>query len=202
MSNINEDAIKDDMRRVNRDIPEDIIRRAQAGDVRAFEEVYRRYGRDVYAISLRILANTSDAQDVTQDVFVTLFRKLKDFRFKAALRTWIYRVAINAALNCRKKRARTAGRQVNLEDYPAAGAGAPEAQNQADNEARMRLAAALMDRLNPGQKACLVLRSIEGMSYREIAQTLNIGINTVRSRIRRARLTLLALRHEETEGEL
>lgn len=185
-----------------RDISDELIRKAQAGDIEAFEGIYRHYSPGVYLAALKIMHNEADAQDVTQEVFITLFHKLENFRFESALKTWVYRIAINTALNMRKKQMKLESPQVEFIEELAVGTNESEVNIQADKDYNLRIVAFLLDKLNAEQKACLVLRSIEGFSYEEIAETLNININTVRSRIRRARQTLLSLKKEVMANEL
>src|SRR5262249_51743115 len=75
-----------------------IIRRAQGGDAAAFEQLYEAHSRHVHSVCLRILKNATDAEDITQQVFLTLFRKIGTFRGESSLSTWLHRVAVNAAL--------------------------------------------------------------------------------------------------------
>ncbi len=87
-------------------ISRDIIEQAGQGDTEAFEIIYREYSGFVFTLARRVLENSQDAQEVTQDVFITLFHKLNDFRFDSSLKTWIYRISINTAINARNKRSR------------------------------------------------------------------------------------------------
>ncbi|MCA9404918.1 MAG: sigma-70 family RNA polymerase sigma factor [Candidatus Omnitrophica bacterium] len=175
------------------DLTEDIVLQAARGDVEAFENIYKHYSAFVYNVALRMLKNIENAQEVTQDVFVTLYRKLETFRFESSLKTWIYRITMNTAINYAKKVSRIQDRTVEFDAnrYPAASPSKVISQDQLQKRID-----ALLSVLNPDQKACVILRSLEGLSYEEIASTLNININTVRSRLKRAREKMLSIKEE------
>jgi len=179
------------------DIARATIEQAARGDIGAFEEIYRKTSGFVYNVAWRVTGNREDAEEIAQNVFVTVYRKLAGFRFEASLKTWLYRITVNLALNHVKKVSRARNVTVSYDDalaHPETGleAAAASVQEPADRDRVERI----LEVLNPDQRACIVLRSIEGMSYQEIAQALNININTVRSRIKRARTTLSALQRK------
>jgi len=170
--------------------------------MQAFEDVYKASSSFVYNVALRVVNNREDALEVAQEVFMTIYHKLKDFRFESSFKTWVYRITVNNAINLAKKNSRV--KTVPYEDSfgPHAGhsqlfgegAVLNEAQTRMDQEHQSQLVENLLAELNPDQRACVVLRNIQGLSYEEIAQTLNININTVRSRLKRSREKLLSLR--------
>ena len=169
----------------------DVIRRAQENDIPAFEEIYRHYAGMVYRVALRMVCRVEDAEEVTQEVFVAVHRHLKTFAGNAQLKTWIYRIAVNCSLNALKKRKRNP--EVSWDegfDPEDPRQGVREAVEKEEGEAKI---SSLLEGLNADQKMCLVLRAQEGLSYDEIARALNININTVRSRLKRAREALMAL---------
>ena len=176
------------------DIPLDILERASCGDLVAFEELYKLTSGFVYNVALRVIRNSSDAEEVTQDVFMKLYNKLKDFGFRSAFKTWVYRITVNTALNHSRKFAKEVNNRVDfdsrIELLPADSSSAEDAIRQ-DNEDRLDK---LLGALSQEHRVCLVLREIEGLSYAEIAETLNIPVNTVRSRLKRAREALLESR--------
>lgn len=184
------------------DISEEIIRQSAQGDMAAFEEVYRSFAKFVYNVAWRVVNNHADAEEVTQEVFLTVYRKLKTFRFQSAFKTWVYRITVNTAINYSKRRsqnrARTVGydEQLNLAGVPG------DVEGKIEKEHNEKIIDELLSALNPDQKTCVILRNIEGLSYQEIAETLKININTVRSRLKRARETLLSLRKEVIKNEL
>jgi len=174
------------------DISNELVTRAARGDMKAFEEIYKAASGFVYNVALRITNNSSDADDVTQEVFVKIHRSLKEFGFRSAFKTWIYRIAANTAINYYRQRARYERGKVeydpDVHDREAPDDKGKELERQ-DAEGKV---AALLDNLDPDQRACIVLREIEELDYRTIADTLGININTVRSRLKRAREKLLA----------
>src|SRR5665213_3151182 len=117
--------------------------------------------------------------EVAQEVFMIIFHKLKDFRFESSFKTWAYRITANYAINFSKKSSRS--KTVPYEDAFGEGAVVNDVQIKMDQEHQSQLVENLLAELNPDQRACVVLRDIQGLSYEEIAQSLNININTVRS---------------------
>lgn len=187
------------------DISKETITLAAVGDLAAFEEVYKHTSGFVYNVALRLLGEREDAQEISQDVFITIYKKLNTYRFESSLKTWIYRITFNLAVNRLKKRNKERQRMIPYEDA----IGLPwEEENfkrnedgifQADNE---KLIDNLLGALNPDQRACIILRNLQGLSYQEIAEALKININTVRTRLKRARERLIALRNMEAKNEV
>jgi RNA polymerase sigma-70 factor, ECF subfamily len=174
------------------DISNDLVMKAAHGDMTAFEEIYKATSGFVYNVALRITNNPDDADEVTQDVFVKVHNNLRDFGFRSAFKTWIYRIAANTALNhCKWHSRRDKGK---VEYDPAIhDIEAPDpAGAERDREDAEKKVVSLLDALDPDQRACIVLREIEGMDYKAISDTLKININTVRSRLKRAREKLIA----------
>lgn len=180
-----------------RDIDFDMLKRASGGDIEAFEDIYRTFSGFVYNVARGITRDRADAEEVTQDVFIKAYRGLKGFRFGSSFKTWIYRIAVNEALNrynrSKKEKIRRANYDDSIETQPAAHLGAEEIM-RSDNETRYAM---LLEKLDRHQRACLVLRGIEGLSYKDIAGVLRIPINTVRSRLKRARQALLEKARKE-----
>jgi RNA polymerase sigma-70 factor (ECF subfamily) len=173
------------------DISSELIMKASQGDMRAFEDIYKATSGFVYNVVLRITNNRDDADEVTQDVFVKVHKNLKDFGFRSSFKTWVYRIAANTAINHCKHRALYADRTVEY-DPAIHDAGRPSETNvNVEKEQAAHIVEALLATLDPDQRACIVLREMQGLDYRAIAETLNININTVRSRLKRAREKLL-----------
>ena len=174
------------------DISKELVIKAADGDMEAFEEIYKAACSFVYNVALRVTNNRDDADEVTQDVFVKIFNNLKSFGLRSSFKTWAYRIAVNTAINHCKKRA---GYERGKVEYDPA-VHDVQVQNEAsqgfDKEESEKKIDLLLKMLDPDQRACIVLREIEGLDYRSIADTLNININTVRSRLKRAREKLLA----------
>jgi RNA polymerase sigma-70 factor, ECF subfamily len=174
------------------DIAEDILRQAAEGDLRSFEEIYKAAAGFVYNVALRIVGNKEDAEEAAQDVFLTLYRKLSTFRFESSFKTWVYRITVNRAINLAKSRPKA--KMVEYEELPDTRQEKGEITREIDKAAQGEAIKELLSALQPEQRACLVLRDMEGLSYRQIAAALSVNINTVRSRLNRARERMLTLR--------
>jgi RNA polymerase sigma-70 factor (ECF subfamily) len=174
------------------DISKDTLIKASQGDMKAYEDVYKSSSSFVYNVALRVVNNREDALEVAQEVFMTIYHKLKDFRFESSFKTWVYRITANSAINFAKKNSRA--KTVPYEDAYGEGAVESEVHADMDQEHQSQLVQKLLGELNPDQRACVVLRDIQGLSYEDIAQALKININTVRSRLKRSREKLLSLR--------
>jgi RNA polymerase sigma-70 factor (ECF subfamily) len=165
----------------------DLVRRAQAGDQAAFAGLYRAHVGRVYALCLRLEAETNRAEELTQDVFVRAWERLATFRGESAFGTWLHRVGVNVILS----QLRVARRDVHrfTEDEPddgAAIAGPPDG----GVEARIDLDAAIA-KLPTGARTVFVLYDIEGYAHDEIAQMLGLAPGTVRAHLWRARRLLM-----------
>jgi RNA polymerase sigma-70 factor (ECF subfamily) len=172
------------------DISEDILIKASQGDLSAFEEIYKCSAGFVYSVSFRLLSNKEDAEEVTQEVFMNIYRSLKDFRFDSSFKTWVYRISVNTAINYSKKISKHRHDSLNRKETLEWTSG-EDIRQKIDASAQEAEAMNLLKNLPQDQKTCLVLRSMEGLSYQEIADVLSIPINTVRTRIKRARETML-----------
>lgn len=171
-----------------KDISEDIIKKAAKGDVEAFKEIYRETSTFVYNVALRITNNSEDADEVTQDVFMKVYKNLKRFNYLSSIKTWIYRIAVNTAINHLKAEKKYTTARVDYNPAIQPFSQKEVVRNNIDTKERISV---LLNVLNPDQRACIVLREIEGLNYKEIAHTLKLNINTVRSRLKRARQRLL-----------
>jgi RNA polymerase sigma-70 factor (ECF subfamily) len=168
----------------------DLVSRAQAGRLDAFEELVRRHRLGTYRVALRMLGDESDAEDATQDAFVQAWRNLAGFRADAAFSTWMYRIVTNRCLNLLRARRRTEPLSERHEASTARPDRIAEARWQVEDLKRA------IDRLTPEQRAPLILRELEGCSYEQIAEALDLSIPAVKSRLHRARLELLAAMRE------
>jgi len=158
---------------------------AVASDLEAFGELIRRHQDFVYGAALRVVRNPVLAQDVAQDAFVRAYKALPDFRGQAAVRSWLYRIATNLALNAVQRR-----KEYPAQELPesAATAGGPERETvRGQMAAHLRSA---IEELPDDLKQPLVMREYGSMSYQEIAEDLDLPLNTVRTRILRARRSL------------
>lgn len=184
------------------DISEDILVAAGEGNVAAFKQVYDVYSRFVYNVALRMVKRPEEAQEITQDVFLIIHKKLKDFRYESSFKTWIYRITVNLTMNSLKRLKKRKNRETSYDEQY----NLPSKENHGkaimDKEYEGAVTQALLNALNSDQRMCVVLRSIQGLSYEEIAETLGVKINTVRSRLKRAREKMLSVKDEVLNNEL
>lgn len=166
----------------------------QAGDESAFEELIRRHESRVYRLLYRMMGNKEDAEDLTQETFLSLHRHGHRFRAEARFSTFVYRVAANAALNRRRSYGRGRARIDKLKTRQQAGDDLPSApRNPEDATLGQELSGHVRDALeslSPSLRMPVVLYDIEGLAYGEIAKVLGIAEGTVKSRIHRARQAL------------
>lgn len=167
----------------------ELAERHRWGDAEAFDEVYKRFAAMVFGLAFRLAGRADRAEDLSQEVFIRVFRHLGRFDGRSSLKTWIYRVAIN---HCRSRLGRRKWpTQSLIEDDVEQGVQlidqrrGPEARTLADDTGR-RIALALAD-VKPVFREAVVLRDLEGLTYDEIAEVLGVRIGTVRSRIARGR---------------
>jgi RNA polymerase sigma-70 factor, ECF subfamily len=179
-----------------------IVEQLKAGSEEAFAWLISRYQQPLYSLIYRVLPNPSDAADITQEVFVKIFRGIAHFHGEASLRTWIYRIALHEALNQRRWWVRHQKQQVTIEPegenaYPPASETLVDTQESpfdaaAHAEIAARVEAALREVPEPF-RSVVVLRDIEGFGYEEIAEILNANLGTVKSRLMRGRAHLKSL---------
>jgi len=173
-------------------IEDTIIQNAARGDMRAFEKIYTITSGLVYATALRIILNRTDAEEIMQDVYVKVHKSIKKFKVGTSFPSWIYRITVNTAINAYNKKMKELRPRDDFDKAVHTEHHSPEIDkkiNSADKEATL---SRLLAQLNPDQRTCIVLREIQGLNYKEIAQTLNVNINTVRTRLKRARHALIA----------
>ncbi len=174
-----------------------LVRRCLVGEEDAFGELVLRYQQLVFNLAFRFMGNRQEAEDLSQEVFMKVFGSLRTFRRASTLKTWIYRITINMALNRLKwLQRRQRSRQVSIDrgadaELPPMSESLPDGSPGPESVLRgaeigRRLQEAL-DELSRHQKAVLILRDVEGLSYDEIAATLKINIGTVKSRLARGR---------------
>ena len=173
------------------EISKELIIKASNGDVDAFESIYRATASYVYTISYRVLGSKEEAEEVTQDVFMSVHRNLGKFRFRSTFKTWIYRITLNKAINSYRKLSRKRKRNVPFDESIDPEHNVTSGNEKFEREHNETLVKGMMAELAPEQRACLLLKEIEGMKYEEISRVLGVKLNTVRTRIKRAREKLL-----------
>ncbi len=165
-----------------------LIQASAAGDEQAFEHLYRHYSRRVYSLCLRILGDPTDAEDVTQEVFLQVYRKLKTFRGDSAFTTWLYRLTVNAALMHLRK---STVRHEQAEDDEQIKIMTDHAARERRNRVLDRLALErAIQALPPGYRTVFILHDVEGYEHEEIARMLGISVGTTKSQLHKARLRL------------
>lgn len=184
------------MTEMNGNKDQELIARFQSNDAAAFDEIVLGYQDRIYGLCRRLLGNTHDAEEAAQDVFLKAFRSLHKFRPEASLYTWLYRIAVNTCIDYKRKpffeslfRRTEEGDEIRID--PPSGDPSPERLYESK-----QLGAALwkgLAKISPKLRIALVLKEIEGLSYEEIADVLEISLGTVKSRISRAREELLQI---------
>lgn len=181
-----------------------LIERCLSGDDTAFDQIVLRYQDMVFNLSFRLLGRHDEAVDLSQEVFLQVYRKLSTFRRDAALRTWIYRIVFNRAKNRQRWWKRRIGEMtaMPLEDAEASPhwgmrasstrmLGDPVAPDEAlERKEQGQILREAIDKLPFEQRSILLLKEIEGLSYEEISTTLDLPLGTVKSRLARARNSL------------
>jgi RNA polymerase sigma-70 factor, ECF subfamily len=161
-----------------------LLQAAQDGDLDAFEALVHRHQAAVYRVALRMLGSEADAQDATQDTFVRAWRGLERFRRESTVSTWLYRIVTRRCLDVIAARRPTEDLQIELD------AGVDPADT-AEQRERLRAVTRAIAGLPDEQRAALVLREFEGLSYDQVADVLNTSVSAVKGRIHRARLAVL-----------
>lgn len=160
----------------------------------AFEALYTRYRDRVYSIAYRITGKSSDAMDVMQEAFCLLYRKISGFRFDSQFSTWLFRLVVNCSIDhVRRERSRGAQQTGPLSDLEGADPVVDSAPGPSSHAEQRELDAhvhARIQRLSPKLRAILVLRYLEGLSYEELSETLEVSMGTVKSRLARAHVAL------------
>jgi RNA polymerase sigma-70 factor (ECF subfamily) len=181
------------------------IRRAQAGDTAAFEHLYQLHGRRVYALCLRMVSNPADAEDLMQESFLQLFRKIATFRGESAFSTWLHRMTVNVVLmRLRKKSLPTDSLEETLD---------PEAENSGPKRdvgaPDLRLSGAVdrvnlnrsIEKLPPGYRTVFVLHDVQGYEHNEIAGIMGCSVGNSKSQLHKARTRLRELLQEEVRDQ-
>ncbi|MFL6254790.1 MAG: RNA polymerase sigma factor [Pyrinomonadaceae bacterium] len=166
-----------------------LAQRAAQGDVQAFEELFRLHRRLVYGLCLRMTQDVAEAEDVTQEVFVLLFRKIGGFRGEANFTTWLHRLTVNQVLmrfRKNKSRREDALEDEDLQPHESARTSSPKASQLID---RITLESAIA-KLPPGYRAAFILHDVEGYEHEEVARILGCAVGTSKSQLHKARTKL------------
>ena len=173
---------------------EEIVRQCRSGDRRAYDALVERYHRTIYNVALRMVRDRDDAADVTQSVFVKAYEGLGRFDDRFKFFSWLYRIAVNESLNMLNQRKKFDGLE---------GVDVPEVEEEgADDEMvaqESKVQGALM-MLKTDQRAIIILKHMQGLSYEEIGQVMDIPVKTVKSRLFSARQVLREILKKKGRG--
>jgi RNA polymerase sigma-70 factor, ECF subfamily len=167
-----------------------LVRRALEGDADAFASLFHLHKNRVYAVCLRMTKNAAEADDLTQDVFIQVFRKLSTFRGESALSTWLYRLAVNTALMHFRKQA---PRQVSLDETISQDVSSPAKREHGRHDERLsssvdRIALTrALEALPVGYRTIFELHEIKGYGHREIAKLLRCSVGNSKSQLHKAK---------------
>ena len=189
------------------DTDQQLVQRAQRGDLRAFDLLVLKYQGRIAALISRYVSDAGEVEDVTQEAFIKAYRALGKFRGDSAFYTWLYRIAANAAKNHLVAKGRRPGADATIEDAEGFDEGGMLSESASPEALAMggELAAVVESALNalPDElKAALMLREFDGLSYDDIADVLGCPVGTVRSRIFRAREAIDQRVKEQMSGGL
>jgi RNA polymerase sigma-70 factor (ECF subfamily) len=179
----------------------ELTQAASAGNMAAFEELYQRHHRRVYSICLRMLQNASEAEDLTQDVFIQLYRKVGSFRGDSAFTTWLHRLTVNQVLMHFRKRT------VKFEKTTEEGETPVQVVSGTENPFRMPVVDKIaldnaIAQLPAGYKSVFVLHDVEGFEHEEVARILGCSVGTSKSQLHKARLKLRKLLKKKANPRL
>lgn len=173
------------------------VRRAQAGDVAAFETLYREQSGRIFALCLRLRGgDREDATELMQDVFVRAWRRLETFRGDSAFSSWLHRLAVNTMLESARSERRRTARVLSMEDTSIL----PGAARSSGVDLKMEMEEAVAS-LPKGARTAFVLHDVEGYQHQEIAEQLSVSIGTVKAQLHRARRLLRDRLEGRSEGE-
>jgi len=169
-----------------------LAQRAAGGDMESFEALYDRHSRRVYSLCLRMTQNASEAEDLAQEVFIQLFRKIGSFRGESAFTTWLHRLTVNQVLMHFRKRSVKLEQTTEEGDTPIQIVRGTENPNHMPVVDRIALDKAI-EQLPPGYKKVFTLHDVEGHEHEEISRILGCSVGTSKSQLHKARMKLRGL---------
>jgi RNA polymerase sigma-70 factor, ECF subfamily len=169
-----------------------LARRIASGDMQAFEELYNRYHRRVYNLCLRMTNDVSEAEDLAQEIFIHVYRKIGSFRGESAMMTWLHRVTVNKVLMHFRKNSVRRERMTEDGESPEPVVKNAETPSQMQAVDRIALDRAIAQ-LPPGYRAVFILHDVEGYEHAEVAQICGTAVGTSKSQLHKARKKLYEL---------
>ena len=180
-------------------VEEKLIKKAQKGNVKAFEKLILQHEDHIYAIAIKVLKNETDAYDAAQEICLKIYQKMNQFKFESAFSTWIHRLAVNTAIDEYRKLKRKNKREYSydkpitedgntMKDFIRDKQDTPETGSIRKEQIQMVWEA--LDQLKDEQKNIIIMKDIQGQSYQEISESLKINMGTVKSRLARSRIAL------------
>ena len=172
-----------------------LIEKARDGDISAFEKLISLYEKKIYNYCYRMTNNREDAEDLTQDVFIKVYRNLKNFKGNSKFSTWIYRIAYNACVDKHRKKKKIQFFSLDSGNHDNTGntqlvSNNPLPEDEIIQKERYKKIQECIANLKPKYKTVIILRDIQNYSYEEIAEILQMPLGTVKSHISRARAAL------------
>jgi len=183
----------------DREADQALVERVQAGDKQAYGLLVAKYQRKLLRLVSRLVRDTAEAEDVTQEAFIKAYRALPNFRGDSAFYTWLYRIGVNTAKNWLVANGRRAPTSTELDNEDAENYGESDLLRDVDTPERLLMSKQIGETVNSAMaelpeelRTAISLREVDGLSYEEIAQVMDCPIGTVRSRIFRAREAIAA----------
>ena len=178
----------------------ELAQSASSGDLAAFELLYERHNRRVYSLCLRMTQNASEAEDLAQEVFIQLFRKIGSFRGESAFTTWLHRLTVNQVLMHFRKRG------VRMEQTTEDGETPVQVVHGTENPMQMPVVDRIaldkaISQLPPGYRTVFILHDVEGHEHEEIARMLGCSVGTSKSQLHKARMKLRVLLRQQIQPE-
>ncbi|MDQ1329015.1 MAG: polymerase sigma-70 factor, subfamily [Candidatus Poribacteria bacterium] len=184
----------------------DLVHLCQNGDMTAFEQLFRKHQDRIYGLAYRMMNNREDAFDVTQEIFIRAYQKIKDFNFKSAFSTWLYRLALNLCTDELRKQKSRKKTEISVNDLSSkedviaiiqVDENTPE--DNAISKEQEKLVWDAINSLKDKDRAVIILRDMEGLSYEEISDVLKCSLGRVKSRLHEARQKLRDILEANTE---
>jgi RNA polymerase sigma-70 factor (ECF subfamily) len=174
-----------------------LIEQSRRGNVDAFEELIRDYKKIAYNIALRVLRNVEDAEDVSQEALIKVFKNIQNFNMQSTFKVWMYRIVVNACLDFKRKKTVDTFSIDESVDIGGSSEVQREISDNSNNPDELveknyttEMVGNALNKLDDDYKTIIVLRDIQGFSYNEISQILSCNLGTVKSRLSRARKNL------------